>query len=294
MAYQTGTAKNTPDLVNQLVTLMKTQGWILNKQENTYDWGSNWYLHHPDVGYLIFQTASDTTLLLYGATGFDGSKKHYEQPGVTQGANPFSGSYGASIVCYDFFVTSRYSHIVIQFSEGYFYHFGTGMLNREGDYTGGQYVYSGAGTSVFPFDHHSEYTGGTTLRALLPGETDVTSGWYNFFQTPPRAMGLGNPPANNGHPDVLAVETSQSALGGVLAPVPQSVYITTSQKLTVRMGVVPDFCVCHMHGLTPRAKVSINGEQWMVIPVSRMTLKRSGALRNGDTFTYAYAFRITA
>ncbi|EHN5173252.1 hypothetical protein KI912_003108 [Salmonella enterica] len=291
MAYQTGTMKNTQDLVSQLVTLMKTQGWHLDKQ--TADMGgAYWYVHHPDVGYFVFNTSSGNSLILYGTTGFDGSKPALEQPGATRDLNMYLGARGSSLVSYDFFVTSRYAHVVVQGEGDHFYHFGVGILNKEGTWSGGQYVYGGSGSGFFPFDHHSMYGSNSLLRAEIPGETGITDGWYTFYQTPPRAMGPGNPMVNGEHPDLLAVETSQSALGGVLAPVPCAIYLTTSQKVTLRPGVVPDFCLCRMAGLTPRARLQINGEPWMVIPINRLTFRRPTSWDQGDTFSYAYAYRV--
>ncbi|EDQ2494091.1 hypothetical protein PK12_004773 [Salmonella enterica subsp. enterica] len=295
MAYQTGTMKNTQDLVDQLIVLMKTQGWVLDKQTSRY--GVTWsYVHHPDTGYFLLETDSDTSLLLGGATGFDDRQSAGLQPGSSDTISVYlgPGSPPSPLVSYDFFVTSRYCHVVIQKGDSRFYHCGFGLLDKEGTYSGGQYVYAGYGDGYFPFDHHTQYSGGSWLRAEIPGETGITSGWYPFRKTSPRAIGPGNPMVNGDHPDLLAMESSQSALGGVLAPVPAALYITTSQNITFRAGVVPDFCVCRMQGLTPRAKVQINGEQWMVVPVHRLTFQRPPSGDNNDTSDWAYTFRISA
>ncbi|ECU9383753.1 hypothetical protein CKQ16_10415 [Salmonella enterica subsp. enterica serovar Newport] len=298
MAYQTGNAKNMAELFPQMITLMKTQGWILDKQgiEPGYDSYTAWYLHHPDVGYFNFHSWGNVDLSIQAATGFDGSKTFNQQPGASGECWVYLGDYNQAILSYDLFITSRYCHVVIQGNGNHFYHFGFGTLNKEGTYTGGQYMYmgympAGYNSGSYPFDHHDTQSG-TFVRAELPGETAVNNGWYPFRRGSSRAMGLGAPMMAGDHPDVLAVESSLSVLGGVLAPVPNAIYATTSQNTNIRLGVVPDFCLCHMKGLTPRAKVAVNGEQWMVVPINQLTFTKPTHWDNG-TFTYAYAYRIS-
>ncbi|HAT1683654.1 TPA: hypothetical protein I8Y21_004409 [Klebsiella oxytoca] len=294
MAFQTGNAKNMAELIPQMISLLKTQGWILDKQEGDLNTSGyiTWYIHHPDAGYFNLRSWGGKDLRLRGTTGFDGSQSFYQQPGATEEYAVYLGDSNRNMTTYDFFITARYCHVVIQDSDSHFYHFGFGLLNKEGDYTGGQYLYMGSASSIFPFDHHYKYPQGSYVRAELPGETGITSGWYAFYQNSPRAIGLGAPMMGAPHPDILAVESSQSVLGGVLAPVPNAIYVTTSQGACIRLGVVPDFCVCQMQGLTPRAKVAVNGEQWMVVPINRLTFKKPSSWDKEDTFTYAYAFRI--
>ncbi|EBW7149681.1 hypothetical protein DQC40_11710 [Salmonella enterica subsp. enterica serovar Coeln] len=294
MAYQTGSMKDALDLMKQLIPVLQAQGWVVDKQAFSNGNGE-WYIHNAAAAYFSItgeeSSSSYSSLGITGNTGFDGTKNAYNQPGSTGLDWVYLGGNDDPVISYDAFITPRYCHVTTQTRQSFFCHFGFGVLDKEGDYTGGQYLYRGS--SAFPFDHHA-YAGISFVRAELPGETGLTAGWYPFRNTIPRAMGLGGPMYDTLHPDLLAVETSQSALGGVLAPVPNAVYLTTSKNVNMRAGVVPDFCVCHMKGLTPRAKVEINSEQWMVFPVARLTLKKPDEWRNDDTFTYAYALRMNA
>lgn len=295
MAYQTGSLKDTVDLIKQLITVLQVKGWVVDKQ-TTSDSGHEWYIHHAAGGYFYIRGTSNTSdgvavLFIAGNTGFDGTKEAYEQPGTTGAGWIYLGSEDDPVISYDAFITSRYCHVVTQTRQNSFNHFGFGMLDKEGDYTGGQYLYRGSQT--MPFAHHDNIFD-SYVRAELPGEAGLTAGWYPFRRNVPRAMGLGAPMYDSLHPDLLAVETSQSALGGVLAPVPNAIYLTTAKKTNLRAGVVPDFCICHMKGLTPRAKVEINSEQWMVIPIAHLALTKPETGHNDDTFTYAYAYRMNA
>lgn len=295
MAYQTGSLKNAADLIKQLITVLQAKGWVVDKQ-TVSDTGQEWYIHNAAGAYYYIRGTSNTsagTAVLYiaGNTGFDGTKEVFEQPGTTGQGWIYLGSEDDPVISYDAFITSRYCHVVVQTRQNFFNHFGFGVLDKEGDYAGGQYLYRGA--QVMPFDHHDNVFD-SYVRAELPGETGLTAGWYPFRKTAPRAMGSGAPMFDSLHPDLLAIETSQSALGGVLAPVPVAIYLTTAKKTNLRAGVVPDFCVCHMKGLTPRAKVEVNGEQWMVIPIAHLTLTKPEHWNYADSFTYAYAYRMNA
>lgn len=295
MAYQTGAMKDSLDLMKQLIPVLQAQGWVVDKQAFSSGNGE-WYIHNSAAAYFSIygeggSTSGYSSLGIAGNTGFDGTKNTFNQPGSTGMSLFFLGGYNDPVITFDAFITPGYFHVATQTRQNFFCHFGFGVLDKEGDYTGGQYLYRGG--SVLPFDHHvNGYD--SFVRAELPDETGLTAGWYPFRNTVPRAMGLGGPMYDTLHPDLLAVETSQSALGGVLAPVPNAVYLTTSKRVNMRAGVVPDFCVCHMKGLTPRAKVEINSEQWMVFPVARLTLKKPDEWHNDDTFTYAYALRMNA
>lgn len=296
MAWQTGSAPDAVDLVNQLVPLLQSQGWVIDLHQTvvSYFYGTNNYLcfHRADVGYFIFEISQ------YGFnslpfTGINGDILLTQKiDGVNDGVNYQNVNYDAftnsgysrvyiagyedtPVVSYDFFVTPRYCHLVLLNSEGVYSHAGFGMLNKEGNFSGGQYQYCAKGVSLLGSKNGDSY-----LRLDMPGEAE---GWMDFSagyqDDSPRLIGSG---PGNDNPDALAVASSQSQFGNVIAPVSMAVLFRNGERFYRRLGVLPDVAVCRMKDISARTVLTVNGERWMMVP----GVSQTGA--DGDYYGYAY------
>lgn len=323
MAYQTGTANNLSDLLSKLATFAQTLGWVVDKlitgtQPGLFVHNAHGYWS-TGVGTSLYDT-----LYISGNTGFDTSVAWNAQPGTSMTYHgPWGTYYGVGttnltgpFTSYDFFGTPDYLHVVVQISPGRFRHFGIGILDKEGDYTGGHYAY---GTRV---NTGGSYIGRPDIAYHTYPLSDTVSATYNssYYTSIVRADGLGttlphwflfgSPTAGVGamgsgcsvtglaerpHPDTLAVVTSQSQLGAAVAPVPNAILGRSADGLWRRLGVVPDYGVCRMSGIAPRSRFSVNGDDWMIVPAMQLRDTTNAYGDGGDnSHLLGYAYRIVA
>lgn len=294
MAWQTGSAENFTDLANQLAPLLQSYGWIIELHQTvTSDfYGTYDYLcfHRADVGYFIFEI-SDYGIKSTAFTGINGdilsadesgevNQQHVNYDAFINRSDRYGSVYVAEyndcpIVSYDFFVTGHYCHFVLLNSQGIYSHSGFGMLNKEGNFNGGQYQYHAKNVSLL-----GSGNGDSRLRLDMPGEAE---GWMRFSagysDTTPRLIGSAPDPDN---PDSLAVVSSQSQFGNVIAPVSMAVLFRNGENFYRRLGILPDVTVCRMKDISARTMLTVNGERWMVVPaVSQAGVK-------GEFYGYAY------
>ncbi|MEC5319044.1 hypothetical protein VSX61_08850 [Brenneria populi subsp. brevivirga] len=328
MAYQTGSATDLPDLLEKLSMFAAGLGWVVDG----FTSGSSptLYLHNAD-GYWSFgygksqrYTNQKYGLCICANTGYSSAAAWHSQPGTSHNAKSYySGSQTTDLslgayISYDFFGTSQYLHAVVQIAAGVFRHFGIGTLNKEGDYIGGQYAHGsvfnisassgryGMTWALIPFvDYppHSELEDvSSVVRADMLGGRDISPDYYPFgcsIRSAPTAIGVTGAPNYSSsyanHPDNFAVRTSRSALGAVVAPVPNAIIAICADGLYRRLGTVPDMYPCRIDGLTPRAQFEINGETWMTMPALMYQSDYQGGsnVTYGNSYDIGYAYRIT-
>lgn len=295
MAWQTGSAQSLTELANQMVPLLQSHGWVIDLHQTiTNDfYGTNDYLcfHRPDVGYFIFEI-NDYRITSTAFTGINGNiLLTRESDGVNYQYVNYEAFINRSdesrdrmniaeyvdspVVSYDFFVTPGYCHIVLLNSEGIYSHSGFGMLSKEGNFNGGQYQYHAKKVSLLG-SGNSE----SCLRLDMPGEAER----WMWFSAGYRDTGLrlvGSAPGSD-NPDSLAVVSSQSQFGNVIAPVSMAVLFRNDENFYRRLGVLPDVTVCRMKDISARTILTVNGERWMMVPaVSQAGVK-------GEFYGYAY------
>lgn len=328
MAYQTGSATDLSDLLEKLSVFAASLGWVVDG----FTPGSSptLFLHNAD-GYWSFgygRTQYNSNNKKYGLlvccnTGYSGDSSWNAQPGSSYNAKGYySGAQTTDLnlsayISYDFFGTAQYLHVVVQIAAGVFRHFGIGTLNKEGDYIGGQYAYgsifsiANSGVSfyyaVLPFADYidsseARYTT-SIVRADMLGGRNISPDYYPFglqISSAPTAIGVTGSwysasSAYASHPDNFSIRTSKSALGAVVAPVPNAIIAICVDGLYRRLGSVPDMYPCRITGLTPRAQFDINGETWMTMPALayRNTVDGNYGVIHGNSYDIGYAYRIT-
>jgi len=299
MSYQTGTAETLSDLLSKLSEFAVTTGWTVDNFK-PHATTPELYLHNADgfysFGMLAGYDSSVRSLIIHGNTGYSTGAAFNAQPGNSrqnQGfhtATSYNGTHVTEIagpfLTYDFFGTAQYLHVVVQIGAARFRHFGIGMLNKEGVWNGGQYVFGTLRSRTSPNYPHGDQIWGVcapgsnqarysaVIRAEgIAGETR-TPWWLGASRNDTAGAtvrgaghcGTSSYTLNQSHPDSLQIYTSLSVFGQVLAPVPNSVLVYGLDKIWRRLGTLPDCTQCRMDGITPRTILKISGEEWMIIP----------------------------
>lgn len=152
MAYQTGTATSTSDLLDKLRAFLAANGWTVTWRFQIAQ--GTWRWLHVTKGGLFFnfweQLSSINTslsppehnILCNYATSYNASAEPFAQTG----ANNSVGATGCTppYLSYHFHegtgASGPYCFGAIEVSSGEFAHFGVGILNKAGAYTGGEFT----------------------------------------------------------------------------------------------------------------------------------------------------------
>ncbi|WP_109078916.1 hypothetical protein [Aggregatibacter kilianii] len=314
MAYQTGTATNVADLLGKLAEFAAPLNWVIQKNaENAL------YLSNAD-GYWALEF-KDNMLFVIAGTGVDKNRDCFNQPGAScnnsyrKTKTRTSHLQNGNFVSYDFFGTAQYLHVCVQYQAERFRHFGLGTLNKEGQYTGGQYA---LGTTInnSSYDRprlNSRHTFGMSsgdddygpvVRADNIGG-DTRTPWYfcadSRYEYSLSGSETGCYMLTNGRtddhahsPDRMLLTHSQSKFGQLAIPVPNAAIAQCKDNLFRRLGTVPDRYECKIVGIVPRQKLQINGETWMFIPSAQYQSAATtiAAEGNDNSGEYGVAYRI--
>ena len=179
MAFQTGTATDIKDLLNDLDVFLTANGWT-NDFDNTAG-TLGWYAWSKNNVYVVagFDTvggADGPQMVLWQNTSNDDSTDPYNSTGDSGngpsnilGGNFWTNERGAynltgPFVAYWFFeqdANPAYIHVVIEVNTGEFQHFGWGEIEKIGDWPGGEYCYGQYTTAGFsadiPYDSAQNY-----------------------------------------------------------------------------------------------------------------------------------------
>lgn len=153
MAYQTGTASSQEDLMNVLQTFAAANGWTVDIMSTTNDWMA---LNNGSV-FVQFRWDNSTGIAMFQSTAFSGTGiapgNHTGDDGC--GFLDASAPYNSTVssgrritvgngpyTAYHFFTdgTTKYIHVVLEYSPGLYRHFSFGTINKVGTWTGGQYA----------------------------------------------------------------------------------------------------------------------------------------------------------
>jgi hypothetical protein len=152
MAYQTGTASSTSNLLDTLRGFLAANGWTVTWRFQIAQ--STWRWLHASKGGVFFNayewlvaasaTLSPSPHIIFCnyATAYNASLDPYAQPGrnLDSGATGITPPY----LSYHFFegvgASGPYCYVAIEIGAGEFAHFGFGVLNKAGTYTGGEFA----------------------------------------------------------------------------------------------------------------------------------------------------------
>lgn len=155
MAYQTGTSSSTADLLDKLRAFLLASGWTIEAwrfqiANPTWRWlavsKSGWFFNIAE--YLAVLNAGShptvNNLQLAWATSYASGSDFGSQPGSE--AINYAPTLTPPYTSYHFFdgvgASGPYCHVAVELGAGEFRHFGFGVLDKVGTYTGGQFLYT--------------------------------------------------------------------------------------------------------------------------------------------------------
>jgi hypothetical protein len=342
MSFQTGSATSVGDLLTKWFNFLQANGWtadldytsdgqsphygIINRQgsksgSSPLDGDLTNYVNL----YCGFSNLNGTDLLMFPSRGYtsgdprNGAIEGVQSNNYTSTTNSLQTNFPtAPFENYWFFESDFYAHAVVEYSAGFFRHFGMGSVNKYGKYLGGEYYYGtywsqGAftidaplSTSHYPpFDNgHSFGSVGTKFYGKLlngqafpfiQGRQSPDSAWFSATSTADNGSGVttdndgrdvGNlrcdGPRGGKHYTIYHI--AQSTFNGYRPMFPITLSVTRNQTPdpVYFVGSVPDMRSISMKGnLLPGDEFTIGTDTWIAFPLVR----RSAIVLSDDTET---------
>lgn len=320
MAYQSASATDAADLLDKLRLFLQGAGWTIDAWAD-YLGGKALCVNRSGC-YATFRTiptggtgvgvGSDPAPFIgvLGHTGYSGAAT----PGNLAEASPelLSNAMAGPYVGYDFFegvgADGPYVHVVVETQAGIFKHFGSGVLNREGVFTSGQYLhaarwhYNDSPSSSYPISnpdyanpaHHTPFDArasyaGTYVRADVDGASPNWMGGNN--------LGGGFSQNGGGSSSALDAATLRgpylagaSALTGRTPLWPLWLLGRRPSNLGSPLGYPPDLRFIRMDNYNPKDVLTLGTDQWKVFPL----IRKNGATGEPNSGVYGYAYRVNA
>lgn len=318
MAYQSASATDINDLLDRLRLFLEGAGWSIDFW-NDYLTGKA--LCVSRAGHCAtFRTSPS------GGTGvgtgtdpapFIGVRAHAGYtgtPGPTTAveASPelFTNALSGPYVGYDFFegdgTDGPYVHIVVETVAGVFKHFGTGVLNREGVFSTGQYAHSSrwyyndnpgsqypisnpdytSPAHQVPFDVRASYAG-TYVRADADGAAPNWLGGNSLHGGYSQNNG-----GNNSLDNVATLRgpflAGASTLTGRTQLWPLWCLGRRPSNLASPLGYPPDMRFIRLDYYNPKDVLTLGADEWKVFPV----IRKNGVQGEPNSGLYGYAYRI--
>lgn len=150
MAYETGSATTQADLLSKLNTFATSNGWTSDALV-TGSTPCQLALHKGTV-YVQFQgdkvVTTGSIAMYQSLSGFPyGANSGDDSGNGTAGSGPYTTGRRVTHIGngpftkYAFYQDGDYIHVALEYSAGLFRHFGFGILDKVGSYTGGEYCY---------------------------------------------------------------------------------------------------------------------------------------------------------
>lgn len=322
MAYQTGTASSQEDLMNALNVFAVAQGWTSNIMSTTNDWMA---LNNGSV-YVQFRWDNTGAIAMFHSRGFINTStapgNHTDDDGC--GTVDASAPYNATIstgrrinvgngpyTSYHFFTdgTTKYIHVVLEYSPGIYRHFSFGTINKRGTWTGGEYAVAHTQLGQFPNAGSVLWSGtdsGTTTADAnecgslhiesFPNQTAGQGKWLLFTnqttslgndrQSTPRAR-IACPGGAYGYNPWLSAYGFFRAnlLNGFLPLIPIPIWwrdTAPAPDQVMLLGFAPDVYMIQMGSLSPGQEFTIGADTYKVFPfVRKQDLSVTEESKNG-------------
>jgi hypothetical protein len=283
IAYETGTATDTTDLINKLITFATANGWTVNTPSSGrvftkggLYFGLNW-------------DADDVWLC--GATGYAAGSAWSAQPGASTNqprSNDMAGPYQG----YHFFTDSSpdYLHVVVETTAGIYKHFQMGQLIKHGSFTGGEYVCAvywhptivTASTTpnnpdnahhAVPFDCEAGSATASHRSAVRADIDSKTNNWMAFRDADTWNGNYAKGCVRGQNRGILESlhERSPSEFNQITPFLPMLICGDRPSSMTSPLGYVPDMRYVNMTNLTPASTITIGADEWIVFPLIQKT-----------------------
>lgn len=317
MAFQTGTATGPGDLLVQLWDFLATNGWTID-----VDWSSA--SQSPQFGVIHRRLSPESELNLTWALAADADTiRIFPLRDYTSGdpADNLSGAFFASSYTsntgltvnaipgpfenYWFFEGDYYIHVVIEYTSGFFRHFGCGQLNKIGSWSGGEYYYGhyweqnvsqiDSPNSQSHFPPHESLTSGSSSRATvmygtlidgspfpnIAGRQSPESVWHAMGIDNGTGAGTDRDGRDRGALSANSIRRSalwpimgigQSQFNGYRPLLPITYFASANQPnpdYEHVIGTVPDTRNLSLINLGVKEIVTVGSDQWYTFPLTR-------------------------
>jgi len=317
MAYQNASAADAADLLDRLRLFLLANGWAVDF------WGNQTAVTGKALSVskaglhatFLSQTsggngASDPAPYL-GVIGHTGHTPN-ANPATQAAASPpvYCNAVTGPFVGYDFFEgvgrDGPYVHVVIETQAGHFKHLGTGILDREGVYTSGQYTFASRwnyGTSyVFdtnspyhatPFDSAGAYAVWGYVRADADGATPQWLMGSDPQTQEARAVssGLLNAPGGAGNYGGVQhgpARSMPSAVTGRTLLLPCLLLGERAGGFFSPLGAPPDVRHVRLDHHNPKDVITLGTTQWRVYP----NIRKNGVATEPNSGAWGLAYRV--
>lgn len=300
MGTQTGTAADTADLLDKLRLFAIAEGFTVDRWSARPDQPEDQVLMlaKGDLRVAFQGTRTDTKrgLEAFAYPAYDGALNPLDQ--VDRSArvptNDLVGPYQA----YDFYagtgLSGPYLHVVVETAPGLFRHFGTGIVNKLGAVTNGQYLYGtdhyldGAHNEqanphssqhAWPFDDYNadSSNAGMVVRAAVDDRIWSYTSWpTNEFSYDVRhgrlalRTGYREAASSQNHGEIApGAFTGNSQVNGVVPLRPLIMSVRRTGDFYSPIGYAPGVRFVHLRGVATRQVLSRGNENWRCYPVIR-------------------------
>lgn len=305
MAYESSTYNNQDDLMTKLNVFARPGGADGTWTNDDLDTANNEMALTKGNVHVQFSW-NGTDVWVYQSTSFDGSA-----PGSNPGdsGNGLHGSathrrisdIGDTGGTYWFFSNSSgagesYIHVVIEYTSGFFRHFGFGNLVKIGDWTGGAYAYGGVwDLSAGGIDLPNSASHTILLDTIATGVNECATIRMEGFQGEPSASSkwgvIGGITSGGNDGDAVGRTTcvggsrggpyvkswgafAASALTGAVPGSPCLIYyrnLTPSPDRWFFMGYQPDVRIANIKHFVPKTEYTFGSEVWISFPIAAKT-----------------------
>lgn len=303
IVYETGTATDTTDLINKLITFATANGWAVNTPSSgrVFTKGGKYFGLNWD--------ADDVWLC--GATGYSAGSAWSAQPGASA-EQPRSNNMAGPFNSYHFFTNTSpdYLHVVAETTPGIYRHFHMGQLSKHGAFTGGEYacacywhmtVVTANQTPnwpdnvyhALPFDAHQQF-GTTANRSIVRADIDSkTNNWMQFYYANTYGGNYAKGVVRGSNDSLYESlhERGPSEFNQITPLLPMLICAERPSTMTSPLGYVPDMRYVNMSNLTPGGTLTIGADEWLVFPLVQKTEtwdNSSSATPSSGTYGLAY------
>lgn len=328
MAYSLVLPTNQEDIVTMFVNFATTNGWT---QDELSAGTTRRAVIHKGSCYMGLRwsaAGASGDIGLYQSTGYTGGTNVGSHPGdsgsgqVTTGAvtserrlngigdGPFTGMH-----LFADSSNSRYIHAVLEYSSGLYRHFGCGLIDKIGTWTGGEYVcgtswqpntdISGNAINMHPWDSHiapaSAGAADTHSTMRISGMANQSGGqtWGIFGAS---SGSSSNDTAGNARIFLSggggSGDNPEMSVMGFLSASPSSGHIplfkipiawknqAVSPRQTMLLGYAPDVRMVQMENFTPGQEVVVGTDTWKIFPGIRKQFGGTGDRSQYMGFAY--------
>lgn len=298
MAYYTGAATSTSNLLETIKLALEAEGWVINHfgADTGFSGGT-------DANIALTKTTATNMLAVTSVAGqhfmflaYDsnyriavsshtsayssGSNRDSQvgMPWISGKAWAITNGLTGPFTAYYLFIGDSYCHVVVERTTNNFSHFHVGALDRAGNYTGGEYLTGTAWTygstsyqhqpdspyNSTPFDSYYNYNSGD-MQYVRYNSTWYRMGTYHAASTEAKGFVRADSVCH------FLFARTPNTMNAVTVLIPSMVYgpAPGQSGLVQIYGTVKDLRSVNIAYLAPKQVITIGSDEWMVFPIIR-------------------------